>query len=80
MAKSKKYRQWLKDIRTQMNLTQQQVAKRAGIARTTYASIEKGDRNASVPNAKNIANVLGFDWTLFFEDVVHNSSRESHSA
>ncbi|UTQ09034.1 helix-turn-helix transcriptional regulator [Bacillus amyloliquefaciens] len=58
-------RDWLKQIRLSQNLTQKQVADRAGIARTTYASIEQGERNAGVPTAKAIAQVLGFHWTLF---------------
>ncbi len=29
--------------------------------------IESGERNASVPVAKNIAKVLNFDWTLFLK-------------
>jgi putative transcriptional regulator len=66
-------RQWLLAIRNQKNLTQAQVAERAGIARTTYAMIEQGERGATVMNAKKISNVLGFDWTIFFEDVCHES-------
>lgn len=33
-----------------------------------YAMIENGWRGASPKTAKKIAAVLGFDWTLFFED------------
>lgn len=69
-------RDWLKQIRLSKNLTQKQVADRAGIARTTYASIEQGERNAGVPTAKAIAKVLGFHWTLFFDEGLHVSSSE----
>lgn len=41
------------------------VAAKAKIARTTYASIEQGERNAGVQTAKSIAEVLDFNWTLF---------------
>lgn len=69
-------RDWLKQIRLSQNLTQKQVADRAGIARTTYASIEQGERNAGVSTAKAIAQVLGFHWTLFFDEELRVSSSE----
>ncbi len=48
-------------------MTQANVAEKANIARTTYAMIETGERNTSVDIAKKIAQVLNFDWTIFFE-------------
>lgn len=54
-------------------MTQIEVAEQAGIARTTYSMIETGERGATVSNAKKIANVLGFEWTIFFEDRCHES-------
>ncbi|MCQ2010583.1 helix-turn-helix domain-containing protein [Sporolactobacillus sp. STSJ-5] len=74
-------RDWLLAIRKQRNLTQSEVAERAEIARTTYAMIETGERNASVDNAKRIAESLGFDWTIFFENQCHetrNKEQEVH--
>jgi putative transcriptional regulator len=72
-------RKWMSEKRNSLGLTQECVAKKAGIARTTYSMIERGERNASVVNAKKIANVLDFNWTIFFEDECHDS-RKSHSA
>lgn len=66
-------RDWLLAIRKNKNMTQAQVAEHAGIARTTYAMIEQGERGATVANAKKIASALGFDWTIFFENVGHES-------
>ena len=60
--------EWLKKIRLNKGLTQEVVAKRAGMQRPHYTMIETGQRNASVPVAKSIAKVLGFDWTIFFEE------------
>ncbi|WP_010532474.1 helix-turn-helix transcriptional regulator [Lentibacillus jeotgali] len=60
-------RDWLLSIRKQRELTQAEVAKKAGIARTTYSMIETGERGATVKNAKKISSILGFDWTVFFE-------------
>ncbi|KLV23043.1 transcriptional regulator [Niallia circulans] len=61
-------RQWLIDLRVKKDLTQSEVAKQAEIARSTYAMIESGDRNASVTVAKKISQALDFDWIIFFED------------
>ena len=60
---------WLKEIRQgSRNMTQKQLAELAGISRTMITEIENGNANPSVDVAKRIAAVLGFDWTLFFED------------
>lgn len=60
--------EWLKDLRIEKSLTQVQVAEKAKIKRTTYSSIEQGRRNPSVKNAMRIAEVLEFDWTIFFSN------------
>ncbi len=52
---------WLKKIREENGLTQQDVAELADVERTTYASIEQGRRNPSVVNAMRIASVLDFE-------------------
>lgn len=59
-------RTWLKDIRVEKGLTQKEIASKVDIATTTYASYEQGWRNPTVENAKRIASVLNFDWTIFF--------------
>lgn len=66
-------RKWLVDIRAASGMTQEEVAGRADIARTTYAMIEQGNRDPSVPVAKRIAAVLGFHWTIFFADQCHET-------
>ncbi|SDC68973.1 Helix-turn-helix [Paenibacillus sp. UNCCL117] len=67
-------REWLVNKRNAAGLTQKEVADAAGLARTTFASIEQGERVPSVPTAKKIASVMEFDWTLFFRDQVHETS------
>lgn len=57
-------RTWLIDKRG--NLTQEQVAKLAGISRSAYSNIENG-RGLSVKLAQKIAKALRFDWKLFFD-------------
>ena len=59
-------RKWLIDIRN--GRTQAQIAKAAGITQQMYSFIELGERRPSVEVAKKIAAVLGFDWTLFYQD------------
>ena len=61
-------RSWLKKLRHESNLTQEQLAKKVGISRTMITEIENGNANPSVRVAKKIASVLGFNWTRFFED------------
>lgn len=57
---------WLAEIRGKRS--QQSVADEIGMSQSGYASIETGARTPSVPMAKRIAAVLGFEWTRFFED------------
>lgn len=59
---------WLKDKRCSKKLSQVDVANKVGITRVSYARIEIDERSPSVETAKKIANVLGFDWTRFYED------------
>lgn len=72
-------RVWLRKIREEARLTQEEVASKCGIGRATYGAIETGERNATVVNAKKIANVLHFNWTIFFEDTCHESKNTVHS-
>lgn len=63
-------RKWLADIRAASGRSQQEVADAAGISQSYYAGIELGIRGKplSVPVAKRIAAVLGFDWTRFYDE------------
>jgi len=61
-------RVWLKSIREEKGLTQENVANMVGISRSTYGHIESGERGVTVSNAKKIASALNFKWTLFFEN------------
>lgn len=64
-------REWLVELRA--GRSQSKVAKEIGIAQSTYASIETGYRTPSVETAKKIADVLGFQWTQFFESEEENN-------
>lgn len=61
-------RKWLKDLRAKKDLTQQEVANAANVDVTMISKIELGERRPSVEVAKKIAAVLGFEWTLFYQD------------
>lgn len=56
----------LKKARLEKGLTQQQLAEMLGITRQTISHIECGRIKPSIDNAKAIANVLGFEWSNFF--------------
>ncbi|MFW5649189.1 MAG: helix-turn-helix transcriptional regulator [Candidatus Alkaliphilus sp. MAG34] len=61
-------RQWLAEYRQNRNMTHEEVATKCGITRQFYSMIEIGERTPSVPTAKKIASVLGFDWVQFYND------------
>ena len=61
-------RSWLKKLRHESNLTQEQLAKMVGISRTMVTEIENGNANPSVKVAKKIAAVLDFNWTRFYDE------------
>lgn len=70
-------REWLKKKRIEAGFTQEKVANKAGIARTTYAMIEQGKREPSVAVAAKIAKALKFNWTIFFKIKVHEKCTKS---
>ena len=59
-------RKWLIELRK--GYTQTQIAEAVGITQQMYSAIELGERRPSVEVAKKIAAVLGFKWTLFYQD------------
>ncbi len=61
-------RVWLANLRASTGKMQKDVADSAGISQPAYSSIEAGTKNPTVETAKRIAAVLGFDWTMFFEE------------
>ena len=60
--------QWLKELRTLKSLSQASLGKKTGVSQDMISKIEKGDRLPSVKVAKKISEVLGIDWTKFFDD------------
>jgi transcriptional regulator with XRE-family HTH domain len=60
-------RDWLVNLRNQLDLSQKDVADKIGISRSAYAGYETGRRDPSIQNAKAIAELLNFNWTIFFD-------------
>lgn len=65
--------EWLKEIREKNGYTQESLAEALDIPKTTYSSYEQGHRRPSVKRAKEIAEILSFDWTIFFEEEVRET-------
>lgn len=61
-------RNWLVAIREERGLSQKSVSEQVEIAQPSYCNIEKGKTRPAVKTAKRIADVLGFDWTRFYEE------------
>jgi len=61
-------RKWLREMRRKAGYTQSDIAALSNVNVTMINKIELGERRPSVEVAKTIAEVLGFDWTRFYED------------
>lgn len=61
-------RNWMIERRKILGIKQKTVAAACGISPQMYNAIEAGTRRPSPEKAKKIAEVLGFDWTLFYEE------------
>ncbi len=61
-------RTWLKNIREEKGYSQNQFSKLISVTYQYYNFIENGRRRPSIEVAKEIAEVLGFDWNRFFEE------------
>ena len=66
-------RDWLANYRKEKKLTHQEVAEKVNISRQYYGFIENGERTRSVPIAKRLGKLFGFDWPIFFEDDCYKS-------
>ena len=60
-------RKWLTQKRLEKNEPLSVIADMTGISESYLSQIETGKRRPSPEKAKKIAEVLDFDWTLFYE-------------
>ena len=51
----------IKNAREEKDLTQLQLAEKAGVHPNTVAKIERGEQKPSFPTLKKLSKVLGFD-------------------
>lgn len=73
-------RTWLQQERVKVNKTQEDVAIAAGIKRPYYTQIESGVRRPSVEVAQKIANCIGFNWVLFFDNKCSDKRQDTNTA
>lgn len=52
--------------RKELKLTQEEIAKKLNISRQYYNAIENFKKSPSVDLAKELADILGLEWTIFF--------------
>ncbi|SDO80710.1 helix-turn-helix transcriptional regulator [Halobacillus aidingensis] len=53
--------------RKELKYTQEEIARKTGITRQYYNSIENNKKKPSVSLAKQLSEVMEVDWTIFFE-------------
>lgn len=61
-------RDWLIEARKERGKTQAVFATELGIAQSTLAAYETGDKRPSVETAKKIGLAIGQPWARFFDD------------
>jgi transcriptional regulator with XRE-family HTH domain len=59
----------VKQLRTEVGLSQEKFALLIDMDRTYYASVESGKRNISIVNIKKIADGLGITLSELFEGI-----------
>lgn len=57
----------LKRLREGLQLSQEELAKKAGVQRATISMIERGVNKPSVQLAKKLSSILSCNWTDFFD-------------
>ncbi|MEB3103044.1 helix-turn-helix transcriptional regulator [Ferviditalea candida] len=57
--------------RKELKWSQDKIAKKINISRQYYNEIENGKRTPSVKIAKELADLLGISWTIFFDKSVN---------
>lgn len=67
-----------KELRNQIDMSQEKFALKIGMDRTYYASVESGKRNISLANIEKIAAGLGVTLTELFSQVERYISEEDH--
>jgi transcriptional regulator with XRE-family HTH domain len=61
-----KFGQIIREERARLNLSQEDLAARAGVHRTYIGMIERGEKNITLENIEKMANALGHTLKEFF--------------
>ncbi len=56
----------IRDLRTQKNWSQEELAEKSGLHRTYIGSVERGERNITLRTLQRIADALGCEITALF--------------
>lgn len=64
---TEKVGQRIKDLRTEIGISQEKLALKAEIDRTYLAGVENGKRNLSIKSLEKIINALNVSFHNFFE-------------
>lgn len=59
----------IKQLRTSLGLSQEQLAEKAGLHRTYVGAVERGERNVSLDNILAISRALGVSVSTLLKDV-----------
>ncbi len=59
---------WLITYRLNQGLTRGKVAKMLQVSEPAYMAYELGKRTPKPSKAKLLADILGFDWTMFYSE------------
>ncbi len=59
----------IKQLRTSLGLSQEQLAEKAGLHRTYVGAVERGERNVSLDNIIAISRALGISASTLLKDV-----------
>ena len=59
----------IRELRTQLGISQEKFAMKIGMDRMYFASVELGKRNVSIVNIEKIANGLGVSLSELFQNI-----------
>ena len=59
----------IRELRTQLGISQEKFAMKIGMDRTYFASVELGKRNVSIVNIEKITNGLGVSLSELFQNI-----------
>lgn len=65
----------LKESRTNSNLTQEQLAEKLGIAKSTLSGYESGNREPSIATVAKILDILDVDANFLYQDEVEKITK-----